>query len=48
MSNNLRKAKKHMQRATELLNQSQLGFGVQTRKQRVHHEENAENNLINL
>ena len=28
MSTNLRKAQKHMQRATELLNQSQLGFGV--------------------
>ena len=27
MSTNLRKAQKHMQRATELLNQSQLGFG---------------------
>ena len=28
MSTNLRKAQKHMQRATELLNQSQLGFGA--------------------
>ena len=28
MSTNLRKAQKHMQRAKELLNQSQLGFGV--------------------
>ena len=28
MSTNLRKAQKHMQRATELLNQSQLGFGT--------------------
>ena len=31
MSTNLRKAQKHMQRARELLNQSQLGFGVETR-----------------
>ena len=31
MSTNLRKAQKHMQRAKELLNQSQLGFGVETR-----------------
>ena len=28
MSTNLRKAQKHMQRATELLNQGQLGFGT--------------------
>ena len=28
MSTNLRKAQKHMQRATELMNQSQLGFGA--------------------
>ena len=28
MSTNLRKAQKHMQRATELLNQGQLGFGA--------------------
>ena len=28
MSTNLRKAQKHMQRARELLNQSQLGFGT--------------------
>ena len=28
MSTNLRKAQKHMQRAKELLNQSQLGFGA--------------------
>ena len=30
---NVRKAQKHMQRATELLNQSQLGFGVNTHKE---------------
>ena len=30
MSTNLRKAQKHMQRARELLNQGQLGFGVNT------------------
>ena len=34
MSTNLRKAQKHMQRATELLNQSQLGFGKQMKKSR--------------
>ena len=28
MSTNLRKAQKHMQRATELLNRGQLGFGT--------------------
>ena len=28
---NARRARRHMQRATELLNQSQLGFGVETR-----------------
>ena len=34
MSTNLRKAQKHMQRARELLNQSQLGFGVENRSKR--------------
>ena len=31
MSTNLRKAQKHMQRARELLNQGQLGFGVNSK-----------------
>ena len=34
MSTNLRKAQKHMQRATELLNQGQLGFGAPTRSKK--------------
>ena len=34
MSTNLHKAQKHMQRATELLNQSQLGFGAPTRSKK--------------
>ena len=38
MSTNLRKAQKHMQRATELLNQSQLGFGKQMKKSRDLYE----------
>lgn len=32
MSKNLRKAQKHMQRASELLNQNQFGFGVNREK----------------
>ena len=39
MSTNLRKAQKHMQRATDLLNQSQLGFGVETREQKKRKRE---------
>ena len=39
MSTNLRKAQKHIQRARELLNQSQLGFGVnRTFGPEIHHE----------
>ena len=37
MSTNLRKAQKHMQRAKELLNQGQLGFGA-------NDDDNAEKN----
>ena len=38
MSTNLRKAQKHMQRATDLLNQGQLGFGGPPEK-RTHEME---------
>ena len=43
MSTSLRKAQKHMRRATELLNQGQLGFGgpdgVETRAQKRQRKE---------
>ena len=43
MSTNLRKAQKHMQRARELLNQSQLGFGVPaTLKRKLEQDESSE------
>ena len=46
MSNNLRKAQKHMQRATDLLNQSQLGFGgpdkIRDKRERLPDETNSE------
>ena len=47
MSTNLRKAQKHMQRARELLNQGQLGFGV-PRKSKVGEERKQEENNFSM
>ena len=57
MSTNLRKAQKHMQRARELLNQSQLGFGgpgkrattrSQTRKMEEKELQSNDENILNM
>ena len=50
MSTNLRKAQKHMQRAKELLNQGQLGFGgpdgVETRARKRKRKEREEKEAL--